>query len=193
MKHVHSTSQSRSLYSEDRLRGSDLSLTCSSLSEDSVTIHDERPGADPDHGHLARNVWDHYTSGSDLGKSRPEREQKPMDDVKKEPVCKKEKEVSNVDSTKTVSGSIFVFIIAIHNQSCLGSQGDGGGKPAVPVPLPLPINRRLKKEGDTSFVKRVGSKAQKHKHLIIAGSLFLILCLVLYLVLLVWTIRAGSC
>ena len=42
-------------------------------------------------------------------------------------------------------------------------------------------------------MKRVGSKAQKHKHLILAGSLFLILCLVLYLVLLVWTIRAGSC
>ena len=113
MKHVHSTSQSRSLYSEDRLRGSDISLTCSSLSEDSVTILDERPGAVLDHGHLARNVWDRYTSGSDLGKSRCEREQKPIEDAMKapgnEPVCKKEKEDSNVDSTKTVSGSIFAF------------------------------------------------------------------------------------
>ena len=83
----------------------------------------------------------------------------------------------------------------MHKQFCLGSQGDGVGKASerVPVPLPLPINRRLKKEGDTSFAKRVGSKAQKHKHLIIGGSLFLVLCLVLYLVLLVWTIRAGSC
>ena len=110
MKHVHSTSQSRSLYSEDRFRGSDISLTCSSLSEDSVTILDERPGADHDHGHLARNVWDRYTSGSDLGKARTEREQKPIDDVKKtpgdDPVCRKEEKVSNVDSTKTVSGSI---------------------------------------------------------------------------------------
>ena len=51
----------------------------------------------------------------------------------------------------------------------------------------LPITRTG--EGDTSMLRRV----QKHKNLIIAGSLLLLLCLVLYLVLLVWTIRAGSC
>ena len=44
-------------------------------------------------------------------------------------------------------------------------------------------------EGDISMLRRV----KKHKNLIIAGSLLLLLCLVLYLVLLVWTIRAGSC
>ena len=50
----------------------------------------------------------------------------------------------------------------------------------------LPITRT--EEGDTSILRRV----KKHKSLIIAGSL-LLLCLVLYLVLLVLTIRAGSC
>ena len=44
-------------------------------------------------------------------------------------------------------------------------------------------------EGDTSMLRRV----KKHKNLIIAGSLLLLLCLVLYLVLLVLTIRADSC
>ena len=44
-------------------------------------------------------------------------------------------------------------------------------------------------EGDTSMLRRV----KKHKNLVIAGSLLLLLCLVLYLVLLVLTIRAGSC
>ena len=44
-------------------------------------------------------------------------------------------------------------------------------------------------EGDTSMLRRV----KKHKQLVIAGSLLLLLCLVLYLVLLVLTIRAGSC
>ena len=42
-------------------------------------------------------------------------------------------------------------------------------------------------EGDASM------KHKKHKNLVIAGSLLLLLCLVLYLVLLVLTIRAGSC
>ena len=51
----------------------------------------------------------------------------------------------------------------------------------------LPITRT--EEGDTSILRRV----KKHKSLIIAGSLLLLLCLVLYLVLLVLTIRAGSC
>ena len=44
-------------------------------------------------------------------------------------------------------------------------------------------------EGDTSMLRRV----KKYKNLVIAGSLLLLLCLVLYLVLLVWTIRVGSC
>ena len=51
----------------------------------------------------------------------------------------------------------------------------------------LPIIRT--EEGDTSMLRRV----KKYKNLVIAGSLLLLLCLVLYLVLLVWTIRAGSC
>ena len=51
----------------------------------------------------------------------------------------------------------------------------------------LPITRT--EEGDTSILRRV----KKHKSLIIAGSLLHLLCLVLYLVLLVLTIRAGSC
>ena len=51
----------------------------------------------------------------------------------------------------------------------------------------LPITRT--EEGDTSMLRRV----KKYKNLVIAGSLLLLLCLVLYLVLLVLTIRAGSC
>ena len=50
----------------------------------------------------------------------------------------------------------------------------------------LPITRT--EEGDSSMFRKV----KKYKNLIIAGSL-LFLCLVLYLVLLVLTIRAGSC
>ena len=51
----------------------------------------------------------------------------------------------------------------------------------------LPITRT--EQGDTSMLRGV----KKYKNLIIAGSLLLLLCLVLYLVLLVMTIRAGSC
>ena len=83
MKHVHNTSQSRSLHNEDSYGDSDISLTCSSLSEDSVTILDERPGANMDHGRLARHVWDRYTSSSDIGLGKSKTEREPMDDDKK--------------------------------------------------------------------------------------------------------------
>ena len=83
MKHVHNTSESRSLHNEVSYRGSDISLTCSSLSEDSVTILDERPGANMDHGRLARHVWDRYTSSSDIGLGKSKTEREPMDDDKK--------------------------------------------------------------------------------------------------------------
>ena len=102
MKHVNNTSQSRSLYREDSLRGSDTSLTCSSLSEDSVTILDER--ADMEHGQLARHVWDRFTSGSDLGlrKSKAEHERKSTEPVE----SRKEEKVTTVASTKKVPGAL---------------------------------------------------------------------------------------
>ena len=71
-------------------------------------------------------------------------------------------------------------------------QGDVGKKTCTSVPLP-PFNCSKKKDGDTSLMRRVGSKAKQHKHLIIAISLLLLVCLALYLVLLVRVIRAGSC
>ena len=71
-------------------------------------------------------------------------------------------------------------------------QGDVGKKTCTSVPLP-PFNCSKKKDGDTSLMRRVGSKAKHHKHLIIAVSLLLLVCLALYLLLLVWVIRAGSC
>ena len=74
----------------------------------------------------------------------------------------------------------------------LGRQGDVGNKTSESVPLP-PFICSKKKDGDTSLLRRVVSKAQQHKHLIIAVSLLLLVCLALYLLLLVWVIRAGSC
>ena len=71
---------------------------------------------------------------------------------------------------------------------CLGHV-DIANKTCTSVPLP-PFK---KKDGDTSLMRRVGTTAQQHKHLIIAVSLLLLVCLALYLVLLVWVIRAGSC
>lgn len=116
MKHVNNTSQSRSLYRENSLRGSDTSLTCSSLSEDSVTILDER--ADMEHGQLARHVWDRFTSGSDLGlgKSKAEHERKSIDSAKKnsdkeQVETRKEEKVPTVASTKKVSGALSFLII----------------------------------------------------------------------------------
>ena len=53
--------------------------------------------------------------------------------------------------------------------------------------MALPITRT--EEEDTSILRMF----KKHKQLVIAGSLLILFCLVLYLVLLVWTIRAGSC
>ena len=112
MKHVHNTSQSRSLYNEDSYRGSDISLTCSSLSEDSVTILDERPGANMDHGRLARHVWDRYTSSSSIGLGKSKSEREPTEDEKKTPVkdpvvSRKEEKVLNVDSDNPVGGNKF--------------------------------------------------------------------------------------
>ena len=69
----------------------------------------------------------------------------------------------------------------------LGKQVDVSKETGGNMALALPITRT--EEGDTSMLRRV----KKYKTLIIAGSLLLLLCLVLYLVLLVWTIRAGSC
>ena len=109
MKHVHNTSQSRPLHKEDS--GSDISLTCSSLSGDSVTILDERPGVVMDHDRLARHVWDRYTSSSDIGLGKSKSE--PMDDVKKTPV--KDPVVSrkalNVESANPVGGNIIFPLI----------------------------------------------------------------------------------
>ena len=118
MKHVHNTSQSRSLYKDDRsLRGSDLSLTCSSLSEDSVTILEERPRADMEHGRLARHVWDRYTSSSDLGLGKHKTDREVIDDgdgkkmpSKDQVFSKKEEKVSTADSTNTASGIILLLI-----------------------------------------------------------------------------------
>ena len=111
MKHVHNTSQSRSFHNEDSYGGSDISLTCSSLSEDSVTILDERPGVNMDHGHLARHVWDRYTSSSDIGLGKSKTEREPMDEIKapdKDPVVsRKEEKVLNVDSDNPVGGNKF--------------------------------------------------------------------------------------
>ena len=111
MKHVHNTSQSRSLHNEDSYGGSDISLTCSSLSEDSVTILDERPGANMDHGRLARHVWDRYTSSSSIGLGKSKTEREPMEEVKapvKDPfVSRKEEKVLNVDSDNPVGGNKF--------------------------------------------------------------------------------------
>ena len=109
MKHVHNTSQSRSLHKEDSYSGSDISLTCSSLSEDSVTILDERPGTVMDHDRLARNVWDRYTSSSDIGLGKSKSE--PMDDVKKTPVkepvvSRGDEKALNVESGNPVGGKI---------------------------------------------------------------------------------------
>ena len=74
----------------------------------------------------------------------------------------------------------------------LGRQGDVGNKTSESVPLP-PFICSKKKDGDTSLLRRVESKAQQHKHIIISVSLLLLVCLALYLLLLVWVIRAGSC
>ena len=113
MKHVHNTSQSRSLYNEDSYRGSDISLTCSSLSEDSVTILDERPGANMDHGRLARHVWDRYTSSSDIGLGKSKSEREPTEDEKKtpvkDPVVVRKEKVLNVDSDNPVGGDNFAL------------------------------------------------------------------------------------
>ena len=114
MKHVHNTSQSRSLHNEDRYGGSDISLTCSSLSEDSVTILDERPGVNMDHGHLARHVWDRYTSSSDIGLGKSKSEREPTEDEKKTPVkdpvvSRKEERDLNVDSDNPVGGNKFAL------------------------------------------------------------------------------------
>ena len=117
MKHVHNTSESRSLHNEVSYRGSDISLTCSSLSEGSVTILDERPGANMDqmdHGRLARHVWDRYTSSSDIGLGKSKTEREPMDDDKKTPVnnlvvSRKEGKVLNEDSANPVGGNKFAL------------------------------------------------------------------------------------
>ena len=117
MKHVHNTSESRSLHNEVSYRGSDISLTCSSLSEDSVTILDERPGANMDqmdHGRLARHVWDRYTSSSDIGLGKSKTEREPMNDDKKTPVrdpvvSRKEERALNVDSASPVGGNNFAL------------------------------------------------------------------------------------
>ena len=113
MKHVHNTSQSRS-HKEDSYSGSDISLTCSSPSEDSVTILDERPGAVRDHDRLARHVWDRYTSSSDIGLGKSKSE--PMDDVKKTPVkepvvSRGDEKALNVESANPVGGNILVPLI----------------------------------------------------------------------------------
>ncbi len=132
MKHVHNIPQCRSLYREDSRRGSDTSLTCSSLSEDSVTILDERPREDMEHGQLARLVWDRYTSGSDLGlgKSKTEHKSKSINDVKtsdKEPVVsRKEEKVTVVPSTNKVPGALFwLIVLMMYSQFLLFSRKTG--------------------------------------------------------------------
>ena len=60
----------------------------------------------------------------------------------------------------------------------LGRQGDVGNKTSESVPLP-PFICSKKKDGDTSLLRRVVSKAQQHKHLIIAVSLSHLLLLVI--------------
>ena len=131
MKHVHNTSQSRSLNNEDSYGGSDISLTCSSLSEDSVTILDERPGANMDHGRLARHVWDRYTSTSDIGLEKSKSEREPTEDDKMTPVMdpvvsRKEERDLTVDSANPVVGNKFALSFDKLNTTtiCLGMQGE---------------------------------------------------------------------